>query len=41
MTLGKTIETGAAVVDRITRETYEWRDGVYAKARSIVYDDGG
>ena len=41
MTLGKTIETGEAVLDRITRERYEWRDGAYAKTRPIVYDDGG
>ena len=41
MTLGKTIETGEAVLDRVTRERYEWRDGAYAKARPIVYDDGG
>ena len=41
MTLGKTIETGAAVLDRTTWERYEWRDGAYAKARPIVYDDGG
>ena len=41
MTLGKTIETGAAVLDRTTWERYEWRDGAYAKTRPIVYDDGG
>ena len=41
MTLGKAIETGAAVLDRVTRERYEWRDGAYAKTRPIVYDDGG
>ena len=39
--LGKAIETGKAVLDRVTRERYEWRDGAYAKARPIVYDDGG
>ena len=41
LTLAKAIEVGAAAIDRIVGERYEWRDGAYAKKRQVVFDDGG
>ena len=41
LTLAKAIEVGAAAIDRIVGERYEWRDGAYAKKRKVVFDDGG
>ena len=41
LALRKAIAVGAETIERIVGDSYEWRDGAYAKKRRVVFDDGG